>query len=144
MKISGPGTIRSNATRRAERKGGGGGGEAFRIGGSDTAEAAAHAGPAASVTGVGALLTLQEVPNATEQNRKAVQRSEDILDELYQLRLGLLTGRVPRQRLQRLMKLLQERPGGYADPELDSIIADVEVRAAVELAKLECTEAAGK
>ena len=62
--------------------------------------------------------------------------------KLYQLRIGLMAGSVPRQRLQRLMKLLRDRPGGYGDPQLDSIISDIEVRAAVELAKLELTEAA--
>lgn len=88
------------------------------------------------------LLALQEVPDAAERRRQAVLRSTDILDELQQLRLGLLTGSVPRQRLQRLTKLLRDRPGGYANPQLDSIVADIEVRAAVELAKLELTEAA--
>ncbi|MDE0725899.1 MAG: hypothetical protein OSB82_05430 [Alphaproteobacteria bacterium] len=88
------------------------------------------------------LLALQEAPDAAERRRQAVLRSTDILDELQQLRLGLLTGSVPRQRLQRLTKLLRDRPGGYADPQLDSIVADIEVRAAVELAKLELTEAA--
>ena len=88
------------------------------------------------------LLAFQEVPDAAERRRQAVLRSTDILDELQQLRLGLLTGSVPRQRLQRLTKLLRDRPGGYADPQLDSIVADIEVRAAVELAKLELTEAA--
>jgi hypothetical protein len=88
------------------------------------------------------LLALQEAPDAAERRRQAVLRSTDILDELQQLRLGLLTGSVPRQRLQRLTKLLRDRPGGYANPQLDSIVADIEVRAAVELAKLELTEAA--
>ena len=88
------------------------------------------------------LLALQEAPDAAERRRQAVLRSTDILDELQQLRLGLLTGSVPRQRLQRLTKLLRDRPGGYADPQLDSIVADIEVRAAVELAKLGLTEAA--
>lgn len=143
MKISGSGSVRSSATRRAERKGGGGD-AVFRVDESDGAEAAGQAQAASSVAGIGSLLALQEVPDATEQRRRALQRSEDILDELYQLRLGLLNGSVPRQRLQRLMKLLGERPGGYADPQLDGLISDIEVRAAVELAKLEQTEGARK
>ena len=88
------------------------------------------------------LLALQEVPDAAERRRQAVLRSTDIPDELQQLRLGLLTGSVPRQRLQRLTKLLRDQPGGYADPQLGSIVVDIEVRVAVELAKLELTEAA--
>ncbi|MBT3535605.1 MAG: flagellar assembly protein FliX [Rhodospirillaceae bacterium] len=143
MKISGSGSIRSNATRRAGRKGGDGG-ATFRVESGGGAEAAAQTGAASSVAGVGSLLALQEVPDALEQRRQAVLRSTDILDELQQLRMGLLTGSVPRQRLQRLMKLLQDRPGGYADPQLDNIIGDIEVRAAVELAKLEMTDAARK
>ena len=105
-------------------------------------DAAGPANAAGSVAGIGSLLALQEVPDALERRRQAVLRSTDILDELQQLRLGLLTSSVPRQRLQRLMKLMRDRPGGYADPQLDSDIADIEVRAAVELAKLELTEAA--
>jgi|TARA_B100002003_G_C13826793_1_gene406615 hypothetical protein len=141
MKISGSGSIRSGAARRVERKGGGGGAK-FRIETGAAAEAVGQAQATASVAGVGSLLALQEVPDATEKRRQAVQRSGDILDELYQLRIGLMAGSVPRQRLRRLMKLLRNRPGGYADPQLDSIISDIEVRAAVELAKLERTEAA--
>ena len=102
MKISGSGSIRSNATRRAGRKGGDGG-ATFRVESGGGAEAAAQTGAASSVAGVGSLLALQEVPDALEQRRQAVLRSTDILDELQQLRMGLLTGSVPRQRLQRLM-----------------------------------------
>ncbi len=142
MKISGSGSIRSSATRRAERKGGQGSGATFRIDTGEAVEASSQTGVAGAVAGVGALLALQEVPDAAEQRRQAVHRSSDILDELEQLRLGLLTGGIPRPRLQRLMNLLRDRPGEYADPRLDSIIADIEVRAAVELAKLEMTEIA--
>jgi hypothetical protein len=117
-----------------------GSGATFRIDTGEAAEATNQAGVAGAVAGVGALLALQEVPDAAEQRREAVHRSNDILDELEQLRLGLLTGSVPRPRLQRLMRLLRDRPGEYADPRLDSIIADIELRAAVELAKLEMTE----
>lgn len=142
MKISGSGSIRAGGARRAERKGGGG--AKFSIDSGSAAGASAPVGGVSGVSGVGALLGLQEIPDAGEQRRQAVERSTDILDELDQLRLGLLTGSVPRQRLQRLIKLLWERPGGYADPQLDAIIGDIEVRAAVELAKMELTEAARK
>ena len=138
MKISGSGSIRSNATRRTGRKGGDGG-ATFSIDAGAGPDAAGPANAAGSVAGIGSLLALQKVPDTLERRRQAVLRSTDILDELQQLRLGLLTSSVPRQRL---MKLMRDRPGGYADPQLDSDIADIEVRAAVELAKLELTEAA--
>ena len=131
------------AARRAGRKGGDGRGAAFRVESGGT-EAVARTGGTAAVAGVGALLGLQEVPDAAERRRQAVRHGTDILDELQELRLGLLTGSVPRHRLRRLMTLLRQRPDGYSDPRLDSIISEVEVRAAVELAKLELTEAARK
>ena len=93
MKNSGSGSIRSGATRRAGRS------ATFSIEGTGGAEAVAQTGAASAVAGVGSLLGLQEVPDATEQRRQAVLRSTDILDELQQLRLGLLTGSVPKQRL---------------------------------------------
>ncbi len=95
---------------------------------------------ARAVSGVDALLALQEMPDATEQRRQAVHRSNDILDELGQLHLVLLIGSMPWQRLQCLVKLLRERPGGYADPPLNNIIADSELHVMVELTKMEMTE----
>ncbi|MBT6985329.1 MAG: flagellar biosynthesis protein FlgI [Rhodospirillaceae bacterium] len=144
MKISGSRSIRSGAAPRTEGKGGAGSGAKFSVDSGVATETSAAASGVSGVSSVGALLGLQEIPDAGEQRRQALHRSTDILDELDQLRLGLLTGSVPRQRLQRLMKLLRERPGGYADPHLDVIIGDIEVRAAVELAKMEVTDAARK
>lgn len=46
-------------------------------------------------------------------------------------------GTLPRERLDRLTRLLAERRGEIDDPRLAALIDEIELRAAVELAKLE-------
>ena len=101
------------------------------------APAAASVGAGASLGQVDALLALQEVPDSLVGDAGAKHRGEELLDGLEQLRLGLLTGVLPRERLDRLTRLLAERRGQIDDPRLAAVIDEIELRAAVELAKLE-------
>ena len=88
----------------------------------------------ATLQGVDGLLALQEVGDAGEGRKKAVQHGHDILDELDAVHLDLLAGNVSQTRLDRLVRLLAARkPSG--DSNIESIIAEIEVRAHVELAK---------
>jgi hypothetical protein len=64
-----------------------------------------------------------------------------MLEELAALQLGLLAGRMPRGRLEALAALAAE-PEVAADPRLAAIAAEIGVRAAVELARLDATAAA--
>jgi hypothetical protein len=83
-----------------------------------------------------AMLAAQEVPDATEGRRRARRRGEDILDRLEEIRLGLLLGTVSQARLQQLAQALRSARGQVDDPRLDEILDEIELRAAVELAKL--------
>jgi hypothetical protein len=133
MKISGLGTIRNTVTRKAGRTGSG---SRFQVdGGGETASPQVREVRAPAT--VGSLLALQEVPDAIDERRRAARRGRDLLRELEQLRVGLLLGVVPRERLERIMRILKERRGEFADPQLDGVIREIEVRAAVELAKFE-------
>ncbi len=60
-----------------------------------------------------------------------------MLDKLDALRQGLLRGAMSRGDLMDLAKLVRARQEVGADPELRAILGDIELRAAVELAKLE-------
>ena len=99
--------------------------------------AAASVGAGASLGQVDALLALQEVPDSLVGDAGAKRRGEELLEELEQLRLGLLAGVLPREGLDRLTRLLAERRGEIDDPRLAAVIDEIELRAAVELAKLE-------
>src|SRR5262245_40422631 len=95
-------------------------------------------GGSVSLSGVSTILALQGAPDSTERRarQRAVQRGDAMLDELEQIRLGLLLGAVPRGRLEQLAQLVRARREQVDDPRLTAILDEIELRAAVELAKL--------
>jgi len=83
-----------------------------------------------------ALSMLNEVEDAVEAPKKAVERGNDILDELEKIRDGLLFGGISVARLERIKQMLQKKDTIIKDPKLAEIMEEIEIRAAVELAKL--------
>ncbi|HEV2548476.1 MAG TPA: flagellar assembly protein FliX [Stellaceae bacterium] len=97
----------------------------------------APAAAPATVSALDALLTVQEIPDATAGRRRAVQRGEALLDRLEDVRLALLTGVLPRERLEELSRLARTNRAAITDPRLSAILDDIDLRVAVELAKLD-------
>jgi hypothetical protein len=100
----------------------------------------APATPAASAPGlatVDALLVAQELPDALAGRRRAVQRGNSLLDRLEELRLGLLAGVLPRERLEELTRLARTARETVDDPRLSEVLDEIDLRVAVELAKLD-------
>jgi class II flagellar assembly regulator FliX len=96
--------------------------------------AAATTGPRA-VAGIDALLALQAIDEPGERRRRGAKRGRIALDALDDLKLGLLAGTLDGVALRKLTSaaaVLAEQSG---DPGLDGILAEIELRAAVELAK---------
>jgi hypothetical protein len=89
------------------------------------------------VSALDALLALQEVAEPLTGKRKAVRRANDMLDLLDDIKLGLLSGQVTRQTLHRLTDLVAERREDFIEPGLQGVIDEIDLRAQVELAKLE-------
>ena len=139
VKIAGFGPAPVMPTRPARAAGGPG---RFRVAAQlgETAEAQEPA-PVDSVSIAPSLLALQEAAAAGARDARARRRAEGMLAELAALQRGLLTGRLPRDRLQSLTALAAE-PEVAADPRLAAIAAEIGVRAAVELARLERVAAA--
>jgi hypothetical protein len=85
------------------------------------------------------VLALQEAPDATTRNRarqRAKERGGLMLDHLEEIRLGLLTGTIPVAKLEQLGQLVRAKREQIDDPKLLEILDEIELRAAVELAKL--------
>ena len=101
----------------------------------DVAPQPSGGGAATPVQTVNALLALQEVGNATAGPSRGRQRAEDILDRLEELRLALTFGLVSDEKLEQLAGLLRQREESIEDPKLSEIVNEIEIRAAVELAK---------
>ena len=137
MKVTGPGTVQSNAIRRVRRDGEKGG-QVFaeHVPGETRDGATASVGASAPPAPVDALIALQEVPDASSGRRRAVMRGSSMLDLLDDVRMGLLNGIIPRGRLQSLLDSLKGRRESIDDPRLARLIDEIELRASVELAKL--------
>jgi hypothetical protein len=107
-----------------------------KTGGASTAAGAAALSGASAVGSVDALLALQGAGDATESRKRATDRAFSLLDILDDLKIALLEGQIPRDTLMRLMDTLQSQRDATHDPQLEAALDEVELRAAVELAKL--------
>jgi hypothetical protein len=90
-----------------------------------------------SLTAIDALVALQEVPDATARRSKAVQRGEDMLELLEDIKIGLLSGGLSMSRIVKLTRIVEDRRNDLADGDLKTVLDEIELRARVELAKLE-------
>jgi hypothetical protein len=138
MKID-PTQVRPSATRRVgTAQPASSGGFAAALHEESAASGQSAVGGSVGLSGVSTILALQGAPDSTERRarQRAVQRADAMLDELEQIRLGLLLGQIPRARLEQLAQMVRARREQLDDPKLIAILDDIELRAAVELAKL--------
>jgi hypothetical protein len=114
-----------------------------------TVSSAAEQPRAASVAAPGAIasvesiLTLQGLDDSTSGRSRGLQHGERLLDMLDEVRDGLLAGGIPRATLTRLATAVSQRQEGFSDPKLQSVLDEIELRARVELAKLEQSDRPG-
>ncbi|HUN51686.1 MAG TPA: flagellar assembly protein FliX [Candidatus Sulfotelmatobacter sp.] len=135
MKISGPGPLVPASVRRANRPSGEAEeGFATHLPGEETQAAAV--GAAARLAPTNNLLALQEIADATHSRRRAVRRGKDLLDRLDEIRHALLLGSIAPERLVSLARMLRDQRSTIDDPRLLAVLDEIELRAAVELAKL--------
>ena len=81
------------------------------------------------------MLSLQEVPDALDRRTRARRRGEQLLDVLDRVRLALLAGALAPHQLADLAQLVRSRRDAVDDPRLAEILDEIDLRAAVELAK---------
>jgi RecB family exonuclease len=77
------------------------------------------------------------MPEDELSNRKAIMHSKTTLETLEKLRHSLLMGSVSANVLNDLNRMVNSQRHLAVDPKLKEILDDIELRAAVELAKLE-------
>lgn len=106
------------------------------VGGSD-APGAPSLSDVSATAALNNLLALQEISEEDIQRRKLQQQGNNMLDSLENLRSQLLSGVVPLATLQDLDRQLFIQKQFVSDPRLNEIIADIELRVAVERAKLQ-------
>jgi len=135
MKITGSGPVRPGSTSRPSKKTGDKD-EKFSVETSAEGSAPSSVGGTGPLAAVDSLLALQEVPDATTGRSRGLARAEDMLDNLDEIRLGLLMGAIPQAKLSALMQTVKDNRDQVDDPRMAAVLDEIELRAAVELAKL--------
>jgi hypothetical protein len=132
MRIYAPNSTARSTAPAARRASAGG----FSLG---DAAAPRGAGPVASlrtVGGIDALVALQGVDDPAERRSRGLKRGRIALDALDELKIGLLSGNIDQSALLRLKASATELNDGTGDPGLDNVLAEIELRVAVEIAKM--------
>lgn len=139
MRIVDPKAVaNANATRASRAPGGTG--ARFSLGPDSATARAEQAAPTAILGGLEALIAIKSEDGTRERKRRHVRRGQTLLDMLDELKLNLLSGRLPADLESRLAGALRDE-GFSGDPRLDGILEGIELRAAVELAKIKAAKA---
>ncbi len=135
MKVTGPaGPVPGNAPRATRPAGG------FSVAGGSATPGPVATTSAASVSGVAglsSLVALQGVDDVAERRRRAIRRGGGLLDRLEELKLAMLDGQAGEGALERLSRTLREVREDNEDEGLTDLLNQIDLRAAVELAKAE-------
>ncbi len=142
MKVSGSKVAGAGGTSRKKASGASGGSgfaDAVRsLDGSGETGGSVGVHSAGSVSALDALLALQQNGDALDSPRKAaVLRAKSLLEQLEAVRDGLLSGALSGARLKQLVSLMDQQREAIDDPQLSAVLDEIDMRARVELAKLE-------
>ena len=97
---------------------------------------AAAATPTGAVTSLDAILALQGAEDPMQRRARQRRRGAEALDTLEELEKGLLLGRAPAG-LKAKLEALHGRSEKTGEEGLDAVLHEIDVRLAVEAAKLE-------
>ncbi|HRD46828.1 MAG TPA: flagellar assembly protein FliX, partial [Caulobacter sp.] len=89
------------------------------------------------LAGIEALLALQDVGGPLERRKRAVSRAGRILDILDEVKIALIDGDLSEASLERLVRAVRDERQSTDDGRLETVLDEIETRAAVEIAKLE-------
>jgi len=133
MRVYGPnGTSIVAGTSPARRTASG----AFSLDSEEAPRAANAASAPRGVGGIDVLIALQGLEDPAERRRRGVKRGRSALDALDALKLAFLAGSFDTGALARLMATTGTLGESTGDPGLDDVLAEIELRAEVELAKI--------
>jgi hypothetical protein len=99
-----------------------------------TSETRAAVAPKATAN-IDALLAMQGIEDPAERRKRSVQRGKGALDVLDDLKIGLLSGNFDASTMSRLRDAAANLKSSSGDPGLDAVLAEIELRVEVELAK---------
>lgn len=142
MKITGPNkTGATGKTDKSKKNAAGDGSFKTLLSGGDAgaSDGASSVGLSAGITSIDSLLAAQAAEDPTERatRKRMVHRATGLLDKLEEMRLGLLTGTLSVGQMLDLANVISTHRERIADPELTALLDEIDLRAQIELAKLE-------
>lgn len=90
---------------------------------------------ASALASLDVMMAVQNADEVKERRRRAAKRGHTLLNALESLKIALLSGQAGSARLAEIAASLKDERHAGADPGLDAVIGEIELRAAVELAK---------
>ncbi len=105
-------------------------------GGTADAKRASSAAPLVTMDALLAVQGQEQEDDRPERRRRSLRRGHDLLDGLDRLKSALLSGQAAAGELQTLVTQLAAQRQASGDAGLDEVVAHIELRAQVELAKL--------
>lgn len=133
MRIVGPNATARAASSAAPKRVSGGG---FSVAEQEAPKTPTPAASLRTIGGIDALLTLQGEEAPAERRQRAVRRGRTALDALDDLKVELLAGELGPSTLLRLKSAATGLQDATGDARLDAVMAEIELRVAVEIAKL--------
>lgn len=91
-----------------------------------------------SLTAAGAIFAAQMVDGDEEKQikRKLIKKANTLLDNLEEIRQEIIFGSVSKEKLIEISRLVKQKDVETDDEKLKEILAEIELRVEVELAKL--------
>lgn len=132
MRIYGAGGTALAAKPAGPRRSAGG---SFSISEPETPQSAGPTSGLRTISSVDALMALQGIETPTERRKRAVAKGRKALDVLDRLKIGLIDGSLDQSTLARLKVAADGLTEESGDPGLDSVLSEIDLRVAVELAK---------
>jgi hypothetical protein len=133
MRIYGPnGAAVANTPAPARRAGSG---SSFTVSEEEAPRNTSAAPPLRSISTLDALMALQGVEDPLERKKRAVAKGRNALDVLDDLKLGLIDGSVDGSTISRLKVAAEGLTETTGDSGLDTVMDEINLRVAVELAK---------
>ena len=110
-------------------------GGTFSLAQADAPQARSAAMALRTLGGIDALIALQGIEDPVERRRRAVKHGRRALDALDELKVGLLAGTLDQATMLRLKAVAADLQDACGDDRLDQVLAEIDLRVAVELAK---------
>lgn len=133
MRIVGPNASPAAAAPAAPRRAAAGG---FSITEQQTPAQPAPVAALRTIGGIDALIALQGQDDPAERRRRAVKRGRVALDALDELKTEVLAGTLGPSTLMRLKSAGTDLRDSSGDAGLDAVLAEIDLRLAVEIAKM--------